>query len=393
MRVAIVNPVWDAACRTPEETLARFVTLTGWASAIRANGADSVTVCQRFRSSAVLESGDVTYRFCADRHRPVPRWSTKGTALFHQTLLAADPDIVHVNGLLFPELIRGLRAALPERVALVVQDHGGFDPMAASTLTRVWLRRGLAAADAVLVASAGQAESLRQSRIAPPETMIGDVMESSTTLRPVAREQARAELGMNGAPALLWVGRLNENKDPFTVLRGLADWFVRHPDARLTMVFHAGELQGAVRDLVASEPALTGRVILVGAVPNDRLAAYYSAADVFVLGSHREGSGYAAIEALACGAIPVISNIAPFRALTHEGSVGALWEPGNSGAFTAALDRVMSRPGEPQRQLARDLFERTFSWPRIGERAVSIYREVMTSRGLARAPEQSRTSA
>ncbi len=197
---------------------------------------------------------------------------------------------------------------------------------------------------------------------------------------------ARAELGMAGAPSLLWVGRLNENKDPLTVLRGLTEWRRHHAHATLTMAFQGhGELHEAVRRLVASTPELTRHVTLVGEVPHDRLAAYYSAADIFVLGSHHEGSGYAAIEALACGAIPVVTDIAPFRALTGDGAVGALWEAGNADAFAVALTRVMQRPLEPQRQTARDLFAREFSWHMIGRRAAAVYREVIASRALARA--------
>ena len=386
MRIVIVNPVWDRADATPTATLAHFHTLTGWADAIHTQGAVSVTVCQRHHTTAALTRNGVVYRFCADRRRPIPRRSTRATPRFHQIVADAQPDLVHVNGLVFPELIRGLRAALPSATALVVQDHGGFDATRASALTRIWLRRGLAAADAVLVASSGQADALRQSRIAPSDTLIADVMESSTTLRPISRAQARADLGMMGAPALLWVGRLNENKDPLTVLRGAAEWFRGHPRATLTMVCKSGELDRAARRLVASEPELTQRVTLVGAVPHDRLAAYYSAADLFVLGSHHEGSGYAVIEALACGAIPVVTNIPSFRSLTGDGAVGALWEPGNDAAFVAALNRVTSRPLDPQGEATRDRLERGFSWPMIGRRAVEIYREVIASRALSRDP-------
>ena len=60
----------------------------------------------------------------------------------------------------------------------------------------------------------------------------------------------------------------------------------------------------------------------LGRLPHERLAAYYSAADIFVSGSHREGSGYALIEAMACGAIPCVTDIPSFRAIT--GGCGAL---------------------------------------------------------------------
>jgi hypothetical protein len=66
-------------------------------------------------------------------------------------------------------------------------------------------------------------------------------------------------------------------------------------------------------------------VRLAGEVAHDRIAAFLSAADIFVVGSHHEGSGYALMEALACGTTPVVTDIPAFRALAgvrhHQHSV------------------------------------------------------------------------
>ena len=43
------------------------------------------------------------------------------------------------------------------------------------------------------------------------------------------------------------------------------------------------------------------------------MAVCYSAADLFVVGSHHQGSGYALMEACACGAVPVVTAIPTFR--------------------------------------------------------------------------------
>lgn len=58
---------------------------------------------------------------------------------------------------------------------------------------------------------------------------------------------------------------------------------------------------------------------------------------MLVAGSRHEGSGYAVIEALACGVVPVVTDIAPFRALTDRGRVGALWPVGNAERLARAL--------------------------------------------------------
>lgn len=391
MRVAIVNPVWKPGVNDSDTLLSHFPTLTGWAESLVAAGAASVTVYQRFSSSVLIERSGVRYELHEDRGGAHPGWSTQCSVAFRSAVAHSGADVVHVNGILFPEFVRSLRCALPAKTALVMQDHGGFDMGAATLLRRAWLSRGMAACDAVLVSSSGQAERLRRQVPITRRALVADVMESSTTLRPVSRDDAQRVVGISGSPALLWVGRLNENKDPLTVLRGFATWAQLRPSATLTMVFHEGELEGAVRNMVESTPALRERVRLVGRVAHEQVAQYYSAADLFVLGSHHEGSGYAVIEALACGAIPVITDIAPFRPLTADGAIGALWETGNSVALRVALERVMARDLRRERTAAIELFARHFTWPHIGERALSIYREAIASRAARRSAAPDRT--
>jgi len=43
------------------------------------------------------------------------------------------------------------------------------------------------------------------------------------------------------------------------------------------------------------------------------MASFYSAADLFVVGSHHEGSGYALMERARADSIPVVTGIPTFR--------------------------------------------------------------------------------
>ncbi len=372
LRVAIVNPVWHAALQTPDALLEAYPTLTGWAEAVAGAGAD-VTVHQRFPHPGFREHRGVRYTFVADRGPARPgRWWRQTDAMM-ASLAAARPDVLHLNGVVFPEYLRQVRRHLPSACVLVVQDHGGFHPHRAGVLSRRWVRRGLAVADVLMVSSRGHAELWRASGAAPRTITIASVMESSTTLVPLADDVAAARSGMRGDPALLWVGRLTPNKDPLTALDGIAAWFADFPAARLTMVWSAGEWEAAVRRLVAASATLNGRVDLVGAVPRAGMAAFYSAADIFVAGSRAEGSGYAALEAMACGAVPVLTDIPSFAAMTAAGTVGALWTPGDPGSLTAALHRVMHEPFALHRERVRRHFETTLSWPVVGRRAVEVY--------------------
>ena len=119
--------------------------------------------------------------------------------------------------------------------------------------------------------------------------------------------------------------------------------------------------------------AARDRVRLVGAVPHDQMTTFYSAADLFVVGSHHEGSGYALMEACACGAVPVVTDIPTFRLLTGGGSIGALWTPGDAADCARALADVGRRDLDAERARLADHFARELSWDAVGRRALEIY--------------------
>jgi glycosyltransferase involved in cell wall biosynthesis len=367
LRIVIVNDVYDPRDRSADAVLARFTSLTGWARAIRDTGAD-VVVCQRFNRDAETTDRGVVYRFFAEEGSPKPQRCFGGVRAMHAAIAAVNPNVIHINGMDYPRAIRRLRTLLPA-AGVIVQDHGGFEPQQLSIVRRAWLRRGLTVVDALLVSTAEQATEFRTSGLVPSTVAIRDVMESGTDLR-VDLRPART-----GPLSVLWVGRLNANKDPLTVLSGFAQFARTRSDTTLTFAYGTAELEPHLREAIDRDPFLRERVKLIGAVPHERIADLYAGADLFVLGSHREGSGYAALEAMACGVVPVLTNIPSFRGLTDAGRVGELWDVGSPQSLAAALSRAASGSLDAKRQACCARFETHFSWSAIGARAVEIYRE------------------
>ena len=372
MHVVQINYARDPALTDPDDLLDRYTTLTGWAEALLTGGASRSTVVQRFSHDVERDRRDVRYLFRGDGRRAAPTSWSRARPIA-EAAAALDPDVLHVNGLGFPAQTRWLRRAVPGPI-LVVQDHAnGFhrDPV-----RRGFSRLGLGAADAVMFSAAELAEPWREAGLIGTGQPIVEIMESATRLRPIPRDQARRQTGMTGNPALLWVGRLDANKDPLTVLDGVARVISVLPDTELTMIYHATELLGAARARLDAMPELRRRVHLVGRVPHTTMSAYCSAADWFVLGSHREGSGYAALEAASCGAIPVVTDIPTFQRITDRGRAGFLWPVGEAAGLTAALRRASAADGAAMRAAVRNHVERSLSWTAIGRRAVAAYRRL-----------------
>lgn len=380
MHVVVTNPVFDPELRAdalPE----RYQTLSGWCRALLGAGAARVTVVQRFSRDVDLEQNGVRYLLRADGLRPWPPGWRRLTAVT-DAVASLEPDLVHVNGLLFPLALRDLRSRLPRRVPVVVQDHASPAPRPrrspwAAARDRI-ARSGFRTASAFLFTAAAQGDPWRDAGLIGPEQPIHSVPEASRVVPRFAREVARRRSGLPGAPAVLGVGRLDANKDPLTVLDGFERALPSLPDAHLTLVSQGGALAGAVGERVARSSLLGSRVHLRGQLAADELAACYGAADLFVLGSHHEGSGYALLEALCCGVVPVVTDIPSFRALTPP-RARALWPCADATALAAAIVALGGSNLDGLRREVLAHFDGELSWPAVGRRALAIYEQLLAA--------------
>lgn len=239
--------------------------------------------------------------------------------------------------------------------------------------------------DAVAFTAAGQSGPFFQAGVFTPGLPVHELPEASTGFQPGDVAAARGALGIHGDPCLAWVGHLDRNKDPLTVLDGLAAAVPRLPDPQLWCCYASAPLCDDVTARIESDPDLRDRVHLLGERPHETVETLLQAADALVLGSRREGSAFAVLEALACGATPVVTGILPFRALT--GDVGVLWDPGDPASLADALVRFHGRrpadgqaatdPGpDARRRRVRRHFERELSWDAVADRIVAVYRDM-----------------
>jgi len=283
------------------------------------------------------------------------------------------PDLIHVHGLLYPGKIRALTARF-RRVPILVQDHGSAVPR--RQWRRWWHRWGFARLTAVMFTARGQAAAFQHAGVLRPTVRIFEAIEVSTPFAPGDRAAARAATGLHGDPCLLWVGNLDPNKDPLTVLAAVSRAARELPGLRLWMGYRFAPLLSDVRETIARDPLLIDRVGLLGEVAYPGIEQHFRAADFLVQASHKEGSGYGVIEALACGTTPLVTDIPSFRVITAEGAVGALVPPGDSAALARAIVDWAGRDRAEQRRRARAHFERALSFDAIGHQLVTAYRQL-----------------
>jgi len=374
MQCVQLNFFLDRDARPPQRLLEDWYSLPQVADAVASTDV-RVTVVQASPLRERVRHGAADYCFLPPpAGEPLAR-----SPEFGALLDSLRPDVLHVHGLGFVEEVNGLRALAPD-IPILLQDH-------ADRVPRFWrrarLKRGLAVADAVSFCAADQALPFRDAGLLPAALPVFEIPESTSAFECGDRDEARAACGLTGDPCVLWVGHLDRNKDLLTVLDGIARASQRLPGLRLWCVFGEAPLRGAVERRLAQDPELARRVTLLGRVPHARIETLMRAADLFVLGSHRESTGFALLEALSCGLPPAVSDIPSFRALTGNGVVGRLWKPGDARACADALLALATLPAAESRAATRAHFEAHVSPRAIGRRFATAYSAMLGRRSRA----------
>ena len=350
---------------------------------MRAAGA-RVTVVQRFRQDLTFKRESVDYTFVADGYGPILRgWQfpLKMSRLIKQ-LTAADrqapgPTIIHLNGLLFPVQAFLLRLMLPQDMVIVAQHHAERPWPSPQRICQRW---GLKVVDGFLFTTRPLAREWIEAGVIRSSEKVYEVMETSTPFQYQDRATARARTGLEGQPVILWTGSLTPNKDPLTVLAGVEKILDSLPDARLYMAYLHADLLPRVKAYIGRSLPLRRAVTLLGGIPHAEIETYYNSADIFVQGSHSESAGIALLEAMACGVVPVVTDIPSFRVMTANGQIGELWPVGQSDALADALLTVAG-PGLPElARASRHFFQENWRFSVIGRSALSVYNEILAKK-------------
>jgi glycosyltransferase involved in cell wall biosynthesis len=174
---------------------------------------------------------------------------------------------------------------------------------------------------------------------------------------PVDRDAARVALGVEGF-VLLSVGSLIARKGHDLTIEALT----RHPDCTL-LIAGQGPMRGELEAL-AHRQGVADRVRFLGEIPHADLSTVYSAADVMVLASSREGWANVLLESMACGTPVLATDVNGAREIVRSPAAGLLVRNRNAAALAGVLEK--QRAAMPTREATRRYAE-GFGWDEIAE--------------------------
>ena len=314
--------------------------------------------------SGVVEQRGVEYHFLRRSRREI---------LFpiriHRYLKNLEPDIVVVHGLVFPLQVLLLRSQLGPRVKITMIHHaerplrhhkGLFQRLADKFI------------DAYFFNSMELAKIWIDSGLIKNSSRVHEVMIGSSVFYPVDRKLAKSITGVHGSQMYLWVGHLDENKDPVTLVIGFREFVKSYPDKKLYLIYQQESLLEKIKPLVIG----CDQIELIGKVKHSELLYWYNSVDFIISTSHYEGGGTAVCEGMSCGCFPILTSIPSFLMMTDRGEVGCLFEPGNVRDLTIALHKSLTHDLNLERQRVLDHFREKLSNEAIVQKMMSVFKSI-----------------
>lgn len=185
-------------------------------------------------------------------------------------------------------------------------------------------------------------------------------------------DTVRRRLDLDGRRVLAFAGRLVPHKGVDTILRALLEL---PADVALLVIGAGPHLDSLVG--LAERLRVEDRVRFVGAVPDEELAAYLRAADLFVFPSQNrlEGFGLVVAEAMACGLPVVIADMPGVREVIEPGKEGLLAEPLIASDLAAQVRVLLDDPplARAMGAAGRRRAEKRYGLPIVARELLSLY--------------------
>jgi glycosyltransferase involved in cell wall biosynthesis len=270
----------------------------------------------------------------------------------------------------YPPLLPHCRYTVAIHDVLVLE-HPEWFPRAWANPIRRLLPRGARRAAAVIASGTANAEKIAALCRMPRERVhvIPYGLDTDLFAPPAAARMSEvlARLGVR-SPFLLQVGAFEPRRG---IDLSLAATAALRAEGRAVELVVVGVPRTPVPELAARPPWLH----VIGRVDDADLPALYAGATAVLAPSRGEGFDLPVLEAIACGAAVVASDIDVHR--EHFASAVELFASGDAGALAAACRSVLLADGRATAlRAAGPCHAARFTWRECARRHVAVWREV-----------------
>lgn len=282
-------------------------------------------------------------------------------------------DAVHLHSVFLWPTLAAARAARRANVPYVLAPRGMLVGDLIERKNRllktiwIWLfeRANVENAAAIHVTSAlEEAELAKLGLPARRVVVVANGIEPPDLLRP----NPSAEAAQN--PYVLSLGRINWKKGLDRLIAAMA--YV--PNATLLIAGNDEESYQPQLETMVRDMNLTEQVSFLGPAHNENKWDLMRSAALFVLPSHSENFGIAALEAMACGCPVVVTPEVGLAGIIGGAGAGLVVD-GDPKQLGTAIAALLADPGRRRLmgEAGKRLAAQDFSWARIAEQMETIY--------------------
>ena len=197
--------------------------------------------------------------------------------------------------------------------------------------------------------------------------------------RPVDRNEASIETGLDNGKIILYVGRIDPLKGIANLIKAFS-YLEDNQNIKLAVIGGGESSREETAHLkeLAQELGVEDRILFTGTVKQDIMPFYYSAADVCVIPSFYESFGLVALESLSCGTPIVASNVGDLRNIVRQGETGYVIDGNDPEQLAEKITLILNKPADERESISsiRDSVKE-FAWANIAEDLADEFIRVM----------------
>ena len=299
-------------------------------------------------------------------------------------------DVVHIHAIWnFPTWC-AMRESYHAGVPYIVAPHGSLDSFAlrrnrvfkrvyGKLIEKPWFDR----ASRIHALTDNEATQCRRYGIRVPTEVLPNGLDLTRVDQFAVAADIHTELGLASTERLLlFMGRLDPKKGLDVLVTAFARLLTHQSDITLLIAGHdagTGYRDEIVRQIV--DTGVSSKIRFLGQLDGARKVSVLRAVDLFVLSSYSEGLPVAVLEAMGAR-LPVIITPACNLPEVRDSKAGWITKPDVNSLFQT-LNIAFKMPEELRRRgrRARQLVELRFTWLRIAQDSIRIYREMSGSPG------------
>jgi D-inositol-3-phosphate glycosyltransferase len=208
---------------------------------------------------------------------------------------------------------------------------------------------------------------------------------------PIPSDEAKMFVGLKPDDRMiLFVGRIEPLKGVGTLIEAMSCLQVNETERPVHLAIIGGDPSANAEEMtvemarlqkLCDDLGVDQSVVFLGKRDQDKLAYYYSAAEVLVMPSHYESFGMVALEAMACGTPVIASEVGGLAYLVRDGETGFTIPDQEPEKLCEKISWLLN-DRELHQTMSRNavISAQDYAWEKIANQILVLYDELVERR-------------